>query len=96
MDAVAQTTVAEEEIHEALASGERRRIISILQDAGDPLSLADIAIELAEREGMDGEELWERAQQLRIDLYHWHIPKLKDAGVVEYDSERAAAWASPE
>ena len=96
MDAIVQTAVAEGEVHEALANGERRRIISILQDAGEPLSLADIAIELAEREGLDSEELWERAHRLRIDLHHCHIPKLEDAGVVKYDRERAVAWGSPD
>lgn len=95
MDGFAQIGVGEEEVYEVLANRERRRIISILQNANEPLALAEIATELAEREGLEGEERWERADRLRIELYHCHLPKLDKADVVEYDEDRAVAWDSP-
>ena len=95
MDATATVEVVEDEVYDVLANRQRRRIISILQDAGEPLALADIAIELAEREGLEGEEMWEQAHRFRINLYHWHLPKLDEADVVGYDEERGVAWDSP-
>lgn len=95
MDAPAQSSVGEGQVYEVLANRQRQRVISILQDAGEPLALADIATKLAEREGLEGEEMWERADRYHIELYHCHLPKLDEADMVEYNEDRAVAWDSP-
>ena len=66
----------------------RRDVLESLQEAGVPLSLADLAIELARRETDADESTWERAECYWIELYHNHAPALEAAGLVEYDRER--------
>lgn len=66
----------------------RRDVLASLQQAGVPLSLADLAIELARREADAEDEMWQRAECYWIELYHNHAPALEAAGLVEYDRER--------
>lgn len=66
----------------------RRDVLASLQAAGVPLSLADLAVELARREADAEAETWQRAECLWIELYHNHAPALEAAGVLEYDRER--------
>lgn len=74
---------------DALAHERRRQVLAILAGADQPLSLTDLATEVARREA-DQDAIgadYERAEQIRVMLYHWHVPKLADAGFVEYDAE---------
>lgn len=67
----------------------RRDVLGSLQDAGVPLSLADLAVEQARQDGDDAEEdVWERAECHWIQLYHNTVPKLEESGLVEYDRDR--------
>ena len=66
----------------------RRRTLESLEAAGRPLSLADLAVELASQEVDPGDDAWERAECHWIELYHNHVPALESAGLVEYDRER--------
>lgn len=66
----------------------RRDVLESLQAADVPLSLADLAMELARREADADDEPWERAECYWIELYHNHAPALEAAGLVEYDRER--------
>lgn len=66
----------------------RRRVIGRLQEAGVPLSLADLALELARRESGADTDVWERADCYWIELFHTHVPTLEAAGLVEYHRER--------
>lgn len=66
----------------------RQDVLESLEAADVPLSLADLALELA-REQVDAEaEAWERAECYWIELYHNHAPALEAAGMVEYDRDR--------
>lgn len=77
-------------VAETLSVPLRRRALQVLRDVETPLSLADLAIELVRRESddraVDGQ--WEQVRQYRITLYHAHVPKLAEAGLVEYDADR--------
>lgn len=75
----------------SLLGDERRRyVLSCLLDHTDPMGLADLAEEIAvhENEGPIDDIPRESLQRIEMSLYHAHIPKLVDAGVVEYDNER--------
>lgn len=64
----------------------RREIVEILRTAERPVSIADLAMELARQPNGDLDDPdWERAQELRVTLHHRHLPKLDYVGIVEYD-----------
>lgn len=93
IDLSGATDVDRGETVAALAHQQRRRVLGILQAADAPLGLADLAVELARRD--DEEDVWERAEHHRLKLYHRHVPKLEDVGLVEFDEERRAVSLSP-
>ena len=68
-----------------LADDRRRRALGYLSRTVGATDLDDLADELALREGdpSDG-----RRDRIRASLFHTHLPKLRDAGVVRYDAER--------
>lgn len=72
-----------------LADHQRRRVLDILQDASEPLGLADLARDLARQELSTEEgDVSEVAKRYRIELHHKHVPKLADAGYITFDEER--------
>lgn len=73
-----------------LASERRRHVITIVSGVGEPITLADVADEVAIREsGRPLTELSpERVARVYTSLYHDHLPRLQDAGIVTYDQER--------
>ncbi len=54
------------------------------------MALADLAADVAvrENEGPVTEIPRAEIQTIRLSLYHHHLPKLAEAGAVEYDPER--------
>lgn len=77
---------------DVLAHGRRRHVLRCLQTYGDRMALADLADEVAVRE--HGEPITdvpaETVKQVYLSLYHRHVPKLEDAGVVTYSQQRDA------
>jgi hypothetical protein len=73
----------------SILSRERRRYaLYCLQRYRNPMTLADLADEVARLEydeesvaEISGEDI----KSIYLNLYHSHIPKMADAGVVEYD-----------
>jgi hypothetical protein len=77
-------------LFEVLASRRRRRALSCLRRHDSPMTLADLADEVAEREAgaslsaVSAEEVLE----VYLSLYHSHVPKLVEARMAEYSQER--------
>lgn len=63
--------------YEAIADEDRRHIISTLLDS-ELLATVD---ELTDAIGAATTD----SESLRLKLYHQHLPKLEDAGLIEYD-----------
>ena len=84
-------------IFKALSNERRHRLISILLEREVSMSVADLARELAVREGSGGRpgRLEERAKRIYVSLYHWHVPKLADLDVVVYDDDRMTVRMNP-
>lgn len=68
----------------------RRFVIAYLRDHDRPIALADIARAIASWEDDSAEklEVLDRAESIFISLHHRHIPKMADAGFVEYNRDR--------
>lgn len=80
-----------------LASERRRHLLSVVREHGEALALADVADEVAIREsGRPLTELTaERVARVYTSIYHDHLPRLVDAGLLSYDQSRdivAPAW----
>lgn len=75
-----------DELFEALAD-RRRRVVAVLRAAGERLTLAELADELARRAGTDPDAAAPDPERLRIGLYHRHLPLLERAGLVEFDAD---------
>ncbi|MFP8952937.1 hypothetical protein ACLI4Z_08195 [Natrialbaceae archaeon A-arb3/5] len=75
---------------ELLGSSRRRLFLDVVRTYGESLTLPDVAEEVAIREtGTPVPELSaEEVADVYISLYHDHLPRLVQSGLVEYDQER--------
>lgn len=70
---------------ELLRSERRRLVVDILQDEAEPLALDVLAARIAEGETeSEGEET---IHSVSISLHHFHLPKMDEMGVLDYDAE---------
>lgn len=74
---------------DALADGRRRLALVVLGDRSEPISEATLArtIARAERDGREGPVTDEYTRAVQVTLHHCHLPKLDDAGLIEYDED---------
>ncbi|WP_306056516.1 DUF7344 domain-containing protein [Natronococcus wangiae] len=81
---------AVDEAFELLADERRRLLLEVMRTYGEEVTLPDAAEEVAVRE--DGRKVTElsaeRVANVYISLYHDHMPRLVEAGLLEYDQER--------
>ncbi|ELZ05876.1 DUF7344 domain-containing protein [Natrialba asiatica] len=73
-----------------LANQRRRYVLMCLIDHSEAIALADLAEDVAVRgnKGAITEISKEKVRTIHTSLYHTHIPKLVEAGAVEYDQDR--------
>lgn len=79
--------LSREDVFDALGHDRRRRVLDVLDEAGTALSLSDLARSVARREHAPRHPMDETVKRVRISLYHRHVPKLEDAGLVDYDPD---------
>lgn len=75
--------------HDSLASPRRRHVLDRLLVHGGRTELSELADEIAtvEHETTTDGAPDGRAKLVRLDLHHSHVPKLAEAGVLEYEPE---------
>ena len=82
----AKAEVNKDLIFEILSSARRRRLLYHLYNRNGVATLRELAYDVAVDE--TGEPVEDEVEKrLYISLYQTHIPKLEDAGIIEYDSE---------
>lgn len=64
----------------------RIHLLDILDDSHTPLSLTALTTAVVETEGGDVSNEQAR-HDVRVSLVHTHLPRLADAGVIEWDTE---------
>jgi hypothetical protein len=72
--------------HELLAKERRRTVLSLLNEGELPVEL-DSLTERVAAEGEPAQKAPGTERAVRTSLHHVHLPKLDDAGVLDYDSE---------
>lgn len=87
---LAEPDIEADTLFEVLASQRRRIVIAYLHEYPAPMALADLARELAAREHERPvtEISPEEIERIYVDLYHRHVPKMADAGIVGHTRDR--------
>jgi hypothetical protein len=80
--------LSEADIHDILRNDRRRNVINCLQDRGREISLRDLAVHIAEIETSESPPPSNIRDSVYVSLHQTHLPKLDEAGIVTYDSDR--------
>lgn len=75
-----------------VGTSRRRAILATLNNETAPLSEQELALTLArsEEEIPGADILPEKAQKIRTDLYHTHLPLLEDSGLISWNREEGS------
>lgn len=82
---------------ELLRNQRRRIVVAHLVETGERLSMSDLAEHVAAVENDCSVRKLSSAERKRayVGLYQCHLPKLADAGVIDYNRDRGHAEATP-
>lgn len=76
-------------LFDVLSNPRRRFVLACLDESSNPLALRDIAYQLAAWEN-DTEVPSDAVESIYVSLFHVHIPKMAEVGLIEYSEERDA------
>ncbi|WP_435158878.1 DUF7344 domain-containing protein [Haladaptatus sp. DFWS20] len=80
-------------LYKLLANHRRRVLLQCLRDTEAPIPISVLVTELTQR---DEHVSPNESINTEIAVHHIHLPKLADAGVIEYDhSAQQAAYTAP-
>jgi len=81
--------VRDAETLEALANERRRLALDCLPSRGESAALAELSrrVAVSEAEAPLDAIPTERIERVQRSLYHVHLPKLDDAGLVDFDAD---------
>lgn len=75
-----------DDLFDVLSNPRRRYILSHLQASKTPMALADLTDAVVRWEtGEEPTAVQAVREQVYISLYHWHLPKLADAGLISFN-----------
>lgn len=78
----------QDQLFDCLAHHHRRIIIDVLRNSNSPKPTIELAQDVVERIRETSDEEILSIEAMQISLYHSHLPKLKEAGLVEYEEEK--------
>jgi DNA-binding transcriptional ArsR family regulator len=81
--------LSRDRVFDILSSPRRRYVLYYLREYGGPVELTDLAEELAawENDTTVTEISPQARKRVYVSLYQTHVPKLDEAGLIEYDSD---------
>ena len=83
--------ISNDDLFEVLSNRRRRYTLHYLkQRADEPVEMGDLSTQIAawETDTPPEELAYDERKRVHTSLYQYHAPKLDDAGIVEYDSQR--------
>ncbi|WP_123533276.1 DUF7344 domain-containing protein [Halosimplex salinum] len=82
-------TLTQDVVFDILSSARRRYVLYLLRTEDAPVELTELAEDVAAWENDTTVEELTKQQRKRVyvSLYQTHVPKLEDAGLVEYDQD---------
>lgn len=89
--------LTQDELFHILQNRRRRGVLEYLRGVTGPVEMSDVAEQLAAWEHDTTVEQLDSTQRKRlyVPLYQTHLPKLDDAGVIDYDKDRGQVEARP-
>lgn len=80
---------AVDEGYSALSNERCRQVLSALVQESMPIDTETLARQVTIREACDNSKMvtQEWIEQVHVSLYHHHLPKLADFGLIKYDPE---------
>jgi len=89
MTEIRDNGLSQDALFSLLSNPRRRFILQHLNSIDESIQLQDLAVEVAAWENeTDPETLTDKQRKrLYVSLYQTHIPKLEEAGIVEYDGD---------
>lgn len=69
-----------------LASERRRVLLDVIEDRSIPVGVEALAADVGEAEFGESDLPPERTERISITLHHNHLPRLAQAGVLDYDA----------
>lgn len=84
-------------VFDILSSARRRYVLYLLRQTDEPIELTDLAERVAAWENDTSVDELTKQQRKRVyvSLYQTHVPKLEDAGLVEYDGDTGNVRLTP-
>lgn len=73
--------------HQLLSTDRRRILLDVLGERPTPIDIETLAEAIAEREADGDAPSDDDIQRVELSLYHKHLPKMSDMGVINYDRE---------
>lgn len=90
------TSVSIDQFHDLIASSERRYLLYALSEFESPISLPRAAEYVTERlYEVSPEKVSEERLEIYLRLYHKHVPRLAEAGVVVYHQDEDTIEPGP-
>lgn len=78
----------ESELLALLANERRRQLLAVLEESEAPVDCETLARRVAERESELDRPSPRHSDRVAITLWHNHLPKLDEAGLVRFDPDR--------
>lgn len=81
--------LSQDVVFDLLSSPRRRFVLYYLNQVDDSVTIGELADQVAAWENeVDVEELSsQQRKRVYVSLYQTHVPKMDDAGIIEYDSD---------
>jgi len=85
-------SLTQDEVYDLLSNARRRFVISYLRRRREPVDIMHLSEAVAAWENdVDADALTDQqTKRVYVSLYQTHLPKLDDAGIVEYDRDSGA------
>ncbi len=91
-------TLSQDTAFDLLSNARRRLALQYLQDEGGPISIGELATQVAAMENDIPPDDVDAQQRKRtyVSLYQTHVPKLAKANAVDYDPDEGVVTLTPE
>jgi len=90
-------SLTQDVVFDILSSARRRYVLYLLKTEDEPIEMTDLAERVAawENDTTVAELTKQQRKRVYVSLYQTHVPKLEDAGLVEYDQDSGAVDLTP-